>query len=157
MVSFTEPVLVHGQFVGETVIDYSIDFMQGRVAEAGFYKGKAALCIISHPGVITAHSKRAEILGESLGVLEEDLANELSNIQRNSENAKQIEIITLNATEGVKQEIESANIAVKWMKGSASKITINNDIAFLTNVLALNTALAAAWAGEHGKGFAVGN
>ncbi|MFO7940456.1 MAG: cache domain-containing protein, partial [Bacteroidales bacterium] len=82
MVSFMAPIMVDGRFVGETGVDYTIDFMQGMVEEAGFYKGKAALSIISHDGVIAAHSQRAESIGESLSTIESDFNNELSRIQR---------------------------------------------------------------------------
>ena len=41
------------------------------------------------------------------------------------------------------------------MKQIAQKISIVDDIAYQTNLLALNAAIEAARAGEHGKGFAV--
>jgi methyl-accepting chemotaxis protein len=44
---------------------------------------------------------------------------------------------------------------VEAMRSIAGKIGIIDDIAYQTNLLALNAAIEAARAGEHGKGFAV--
>ena len=85
MASFMTPVMVNGQFIGETGIDYPIDFMQGKVEQAGFYDGQAALSIISHEGTIAAHSKQPELLGESLSKMVADLNNEVNRIKRGEE------------------------------------------------------------------------
>lgn len=81
MASFMTPVLVKGQFIGETGIDYPIDFMQNKVEEAGLYEGKASLLIISHEGTIAAHSKEPEILGKSIKEVETGYREQLDRIQ----------------------------------------------------------------------------
>jgi len=81
MVSFMTPIMVNGQFIGETGIDYPISFMQNSVEEAGFYDGEAGLSIISHEGVIAANSKNPDILGEQIGEIVDNQSAEVQEIQ----------------------------------------------------------------------------
>jgi len=62
------------------------------------------------------------------------------------------------ATKASKEAVEGGSAVtqtVTAMKQIAQKISIIDDIAYQTNLLALNAAIEAARAGEHGKGFAV--
>jgi len=59
----------------------------------------------------------------------------------------------------IADQVRSTSTAVGQLSGSAVKIgdilTVINEIAEQTNLLALNAAIEAARAGEHGRGFAV--
>ena len=85
-----------------------------------------------------------------------------SSIQSNAENAKAADDISHTIAHNVGKTDETMDSTVEAMgtieKSSiqiAEAVAIITDIADQTNLLALNAAIEAARAGEHGKGFAV--
>ena len=78
-----------------------------------------------------------------------------ANIQQNADNAKVTEKISAESAQEVQRGSESATDTVESMQAIAKKISIIGEIARQTNLLALNAAVEAARAGEHGRGFAV--
>ena len=82
--------------------------------------------------------------------------------KQNADNAMKANQMALEAKSGAEQ----GNLAMQEMQGSMKSINDSTDkiskiiksieeISFQTNLLALNAAVEAARAGEHGKGFAV--
>jgi methyl-accepting chemotaxis protein len=78
-----------------------------------------------------------------------------SSVQQNAENAKVTEGMSSKAAKEATEGGQAVRDTVVAMKTIADKISIVDDIAYQTNLLALNAAIEAARAGEHGKGFAV--
>lgn len=79
----------------------------------------------------------------------------LSRIQQNTENAKETEKIALLATHGIQIGNESTQALINSMNNIVQKISIVNEIAKQTNLLAINAAIEASRYGMQGKGFAV--
>jgi methyl-accepting chemotaxis protein len=78
-----------------------------------------------------------------------------ASVQQNAENAKVTEGMSSKAAKEAAEGGQAVRDTVQAMKTIADKISIVDDIAYQTNLLALNAAIEAARAGEHGKGFAV--
>lgn len=75
--------------------------------------------------------------------------------EQNTENAERTDSIAKIVARDIQIINESISGTTKAMANIAEKISIINDIAEKTDILAINAAIEAARAGESGKGFAV--
>lgn len=76
-------------------------------------------------------------------------------IAQNADNSRQMERMAVQGAKDASDSGKSVSESVQAMKTITEKITVIEDIAYQTNILALNASIEAARAGDHGRGFGV--
>jgi methyl-accepting chemotaxis protein len=103
---------------------------------------------------------------EEISVTSNEVLESLKGANEETQNADSLTtkgkdklLSSVNEVMGIKEKVEKLGITIESLSQSSSEIgniiNVINDIADQTNLLALNAAIEAARAGEHGRGFAV--
>ncbi|MBU1862730.1 MAG: HAMP domain-containing protein [Candidatus Omnitrophica bacterium] len=140
--------------LGETINN----MVDGLGIMVGQVKKTAAQLAIASSGM-TSSSQQISDGAQQQSVSFEELSSSVQSNATNAARANEIAQSTVNNAEQVggvmENTINEMNAIEKGSKQIADAVAIITDIADQTNLLALNAAIEAARAGEHGKGFAV--
>ncbi|BAU29439.1 methyl-accepting chemotaxis protein [Aneurinibacillus soli] len=156
------------QYTAQNVLDASTDLSQAS-SQAGETSVHVADAIDE---IATGASRQTEGSGRILHMIQEAqklMASGNRQAERNVQNAGQAKEISLEGSKGVQVAVKNTEEVSQTVHHVASSvkqlgkrseeigniITLITDISSQTNLLALNAAIEAARAGEHGRGFAV--
>ncbi len=165
---------VHKASEGDFSYQLSTEGLEGDFAEAikMVQSGIAAMQDADQKQkIITFNSNVLSIgsVGEGLSLIQEEIASVIeelgtmrSNTQKTSDQSTQSMVQVdhiLKKLHTLVEHINDSNISIEGLNDKTNEITsvvdLIKDIAEQTNLLALNAAIEAARAGEHGRGFAV--
>ncbi len=165
---------VHKASEGDFSYQLSTEGLEGDFAEAikMVQNGISAMKDADHKQkIISFNSNVLNIgnVGEGLSLIQEEIVSVIDelgimhqNTQKTSDQSTQSMVQVdhiLNKLHALVEHINDSNISIEGLNDKTNEITsvvdLIKDIAEQTNLLALNAAIEAARAGEHGRGFAV--
>ncbi len=149
---------MHGEFVDAIQnVAKSIEFMKQQHSQ------------VKRDAFNAQISQRSLGVSESLSLIQNDLNNNIQDLKIVTDATKKAAKLANNTSENINKTVDelnklsdkvgknndSVNLLTSQTNDITSIIQLITDIAEQTNLLALNAAIEAARAGEHGRGFAV--
>jgi methyl-accepting chemotaxis protein len=108
---------------------------------------------------IATAMKQMTLTVDEIAANAESLAAEASHVEQQTISGSAIINNTINSIDSISEGVAEAAVAVSQLQASSTEIgsilNVIKGVAEQTNLLALNAAIEAARAGEHGRGFAV--
>ena len=137
------------------VITYNASFATVKVNQTHDLASTQVDVVNASMKSINSVNESSELLKEKMGVLKHDSQNTIVSVQ----DGKAVLNTNIERTNDAYASMETTGESIDGLKALSEEIshTINSisEIADQTNLLALNAAIEAARAGEHGRGFAV--
>nr|WP_321268017.1 nitrate- and nitrite sensing domain-containing protein [uncultured Sulfurimonas sp.] len=165
---------VHKASEGDFSYDLNCNGLNGDFAEAikNVQDGINAMKTSHEKQKFINFSSRARSVGsvsDGLELIQDEMENvieELADVQVTTKNTAKTSNDSMGAVENILEKLQTlveqisdSNISIEGLNDKTNEITsvvdLIKDIAEQTNLLALNAAIEAARAGEHGRGFAV--
>lgn len=161
------------QLLNKDMKKIEVDECSGRVVSRELSNGSIAYSIIKsnirdakdgnimtmHQNSVNAAIKETQAtftnMLDDLKMMKEESAHIANESKEGLENANKLSIAMEKLIEHMASTMQSARSLIERSSEISNVINLIEDIADQTNLLALNAAIEAARAGEHGRGFAV--
>lgn len=137
-------------------INIFVDRMRAYLTK-GVVQSTDGLVRIAHQteSIVAQMAERANSQAANVQQISASMEEMATNIQRCADNAGDTKVASERATTDAEHSATAMVQTVSAMKEITARTGIIEEIARQTNLLALNAAIEAARAGEHGRGFAV--